>query len=149
MSSAPKSKPGLLAHYVLTQLDQLDEATERKIKTSLPADDPQATIDHIKDGLAKGRTVLIDVENHEGEKLGFTVYEIIETTHGKEFLSIASLARDNRNMTQEFIPHFEEIARQNDCSTLRLHTLRAGLVRELLAMDWEVSEVVMRKRILK
>lgn len=147
MPCAPKSKPGLLAHYVLKQLDQLDEAQERKLSTALPADDPQATIEHIKEGLEEGRTVLLDVENHEGEKLGFTVYEVIETSTGKEFLSIASMARDARNMTQDFIPYFEQIARNNDCSTLRLHTKRAGLARQLLAMDWEVSEVVMRKKL--
>jgi hypothetical protein len=125
----------------------LDEAKADEIGQRLPADDPQDTLQSVQAGLSDGSFTLCDVIHPDGHKVGFTIYSI-ENRNGKnEFLSVASIGNAAENLTAEIIPILERIACENNCSTIRLHTLRRGLVQKLRKLDWFASEIVMRKKL--
>lgn len=125
----------------------LDPERVKAIGERLPADDPQETLSEIKDGLADGSFTICDVVHPDGQTVGWTIYTIIDRPNGKEFLSVASIGQAAENLTAEIIPILEGIAREHHCSTIRLHTLRPGLVKKLFSLGWLASEIVMRKQL--
>ena len=123
----------------------LDEQKRKDLHRLIPADSPVETTRLIESQIRNGEAWLYDVFE-DGEPIGFTVYTFVEGD-GKELLSIASYAKGRGDVTAEVMPLLEGIAKSNNCKSIRLHTMRTGLVQKLIKADWFVSEIVMRKEI--
>lgn len=87
----------------------------------------------------------------DGEYYGFTVFEIDERENGKELVSLYSIQERGEktlNFTDAIIPKLEEIAKEYGCKTIRLNTMRTGLVKKLLEKhEWFVGEIIVRKEV--
>jgi hypothetical protein len=102
----------------------------------------------VEAGIDRGEFELFDILEN-GEKIGFTVLTVIDGDNGTEILSIASYAKGRGDVTIDVMPIIEGIGKARGCKTIRLHTMRTGLVEKLYKkLDWYVSEIVMRKEIL-
>ena len=134
------------ARYVLRP-GVLDKARAEAIGRYLPADDPTQTLEAIRAGLQSGEYILVDVVCEDGRKVGWTVYSFDDRKCGREMLSVASMGKDEADLTTDIIPTLEQIAVCQGCHSIRLHTLRPGLAAKLLKLDWFVSELVMRKNL--
>jgi len=132
--------------YVLRD-GMLDDTKRGQLHNLIPADSPTETMHFLERGIDRGEFTLADIFE-DGERVGFTVYTITENEDGKEFLSIASYAKGKGNVTIEAMPILEGIAKAKGCKTIRLHTMRTGLVKKLTEnLNWYVSEIVMRKEL--
>lgn len=132
------------AKFVLRE-GYLNEQTRRQLHRLIPQDNPVETTSVIEDGIRDGSMTLLHVYER-GEKVGWTVYSIIKHDAGKEFLSVASHGKSRSDLSTSIIPHLERLAKDKGCQSIRLHTMRTGLVRKLESkLDWYVSEIVMRK----
>lgn len=127
----------------------LDHLKQAQLRYSVPADSPTENFDSIIQGVRTGEFKMLDVFE-SGEKVGWTVYKICENEDGLEFLSVASHGKSlgGNDLSKAIIPILEGMAKHLGCGSIRLHTLRPGLVKKLSeGMGWFVSEFVMRKEI--
>ena len=127
----------------------LDHLKESQLRYSVPADSPTENFESIIKSVRSGEFQMLDVFE-AGLKVGWTVYKICENEDGLEFLSVASYGKslDGNDLSRAIIPILEGMAKQLGCKSIRLHTLRPGLVKKLSEnMGWFVSEFVMRKAI--
>lgn len=139
-------KTDLLARYILRP-GVLDSQAAEWI-SKVPFDSPAESADRIKRDLDAGKSVLLNCFAADGRRVGVTVYRIEDHDLGRELVSIASFGSDGgADLTREVLPMVEAVARSKGCVSVRLHTMRAGLIRKLLKDDYFVSEVVLRKRL--
>lgn len=125
----------------------LDDTKRGQLHRLIPADSPTETMHYLERGIDSGEFTLADIYEG-GERIGFTVYMITENEDGKEFLSIASYAKGQGDVTTSAMPILEGIAKAKGCKTIRLHTMRTGLVKKLTKnQNWFVSEIVLRKEL--
>jgi len=114
----------------------------------IPNDDPKGTfapaiIDLIRTGKAK---VFEIVRN--GAVVGFTVYQIENFgPNYKELISVATHCPHTSNLRYEIEAQLLQHAKNLGCQSIRMHTVRQGLVKEALDNDWHVAEIVLRKSI--
>jgi hypothetical protein len=114
-----------------------------EIAENIPNDKWQESAHEIIKRIQRGEYQVFEVHEN-GVRVGFTIY----TTENGEFLSVASVAKNEANsMAAEWIPIIEQLAKEHNCQSARMHTIRPGLVKSLLSEGWHVSEVVMRKEI--
>lgn len=118
---------------------------EKDLIRNLPIDNPSGSTDYILDGLESGEFSKLDVFE-DGKKVGLVVYQIEEDKNGKELLIIAA-AGTGTDLSRNIIPLLEVFALSRECTSLRLHTMRTGLVKKLSELDWFVSEIVLRKEL--
>jgi hypothetical protein len=136
------------AKYVLAD-GFLDTEKSLAMHRYIPADSPAETMAAVERGVRDGRFQLLDIFE-DGQPIGFTVYHICECDAGPEMLSICTYARGRGDVTIDAMPLLEGVARQKGCKTIRLHTMRPGLVEKLKThCDWFVSEIVLRKELDK
>jgi len=133
------------AKYVLKP-GFLDAQRERATHF-IPADNPVPTASHIKQRVQKGELQVLDIIDSDGRELGFVVYRIIEREDMKEFLVVCLQAKDGRRMMPELEQLAVRFAESKGCQSIRMHTMRHGLVESLVKAGWYVSEIVMRKTI--
>lgn len=139
-------KRGQRASYVLRD-GFLDAEKLKALHQRIPADSPAETMAGVQAGLDRGEFELLDILE-DGKDIGFTIFAIVDHDGGKEFLSIASYAAGRGDVTAEVMPLIEGVAKARACKTIRLHTMRTGLVEKLSKnLNWYVSEIVMRKEI--
>lgn len=123
----------------------LDEEKRKALHRMIPADSPAETMAAVEAGIGRGEFSLMDILE-DGEKIGFTVFCVCQVDSGKEMLSIATYAKGRGDVTTEAMPLLERIAEDQGCRSIRLHTMRTGLVEKLKnKLGWFVSEIVMRK----
>lgn len=114
----------------------------------IPNDDPGGTFSAVVAGLLReGKASLAEIVAN-GERVGFTVYQI-ETFAGnhRELVSVATVCEGTRNLKFEIEHSLEAIARANGCRSIRMHTARHGLVKLALNNGWHTAEIVLRKSI--
>lgn len=132
-------------NFVLKNGD-VDERTRAEMRY-IPNDNPIEHLEGVLDLVKAGKMTLMHVYEN-GERVGFTVFEINNEPMGKELMSLVSYGKNEAgNLAESIIPMLEEIARKNDCKTIRLNTARPGLCKKLQKMDWFVSEILMRKEL--
>ncbi|WP_269526500.1 hypothetical protein [Coraliomargarita parva] len=124
----------------------LDEQKRRDLHRVIPFDNAVESMHALEKQVQSGECTLAGVFE-EGQEVGWTIFKVIEEDHGRELLSVASRGNSKSDLSNEIIPILEDIARQYGCRSIRLHTMRTGLVQKLIKLDWFVSEVVMRKEI--
>jgi len=146
-SQSREFKRGQRAIYVLED-GFLDSEKTKALHELIPADSPAETMADVEAGVNRGEFELMDIYE-DAEKIGFTIFAVIEGDSGQELLSIATYAKGRGNIAIEGMPLLEGVAKSRGCKTIRLHTMRTGLVKKLTTgLNWYVSEIVMRKEIL-
>jgi hypothetical protein len=124
----------------------LDAERCKQLHQSIPCDSPVETMDYVEKRVMSGDYTIASVFE-DGTPVGWTVYGIENHEQGREMLSVASYGQGKGNLTRAIIPKLEGVARGEGCKTIRLHTIRPGLVEQLLKQGWFVSEIVMRKEL--
>lgn len=123
----------------------LDAQKRACLHRLIPQDSPTEGMHIVERGIDSGEMKLLDVFE-DGRIVGITIYSIEENENGREFLSIASYGESGSDLSRSIIPKLEDYAREFGCKTIRLHTMRTGLVKKLTDhLGWYVSEIVMRK----
>jgi hypothetical protein len=116
---------------------------------AIPNDDPGGCFAPVVlDQIRAGTATLLQI--FEGETaVGFTVYKI-ETFAGghREMVSIATRTTSKRPLRMGLNEHLCELARLNNCQSIRMHTVRHGLVRAALSVGWHTAEIVLRKNLV-
>jgi hypothetical protein len=135
------AKTALLAAFLLRPgvLDETAAAWSRQIPHDFPGDYSE----HLRGLVSQGSAKVLDMVTPDG-RAGFIVYQV-EQFNPPELLVVAAFGRDRANLTAEFMPQIEALARRLGCATVRFHTMRPGLVSAGLGMGYSVSEIVMRK----
>jgi len=113
----------------------------------IPNDDPQGVfLPTVLQALKEQRYFLSEI-HHEGKVDGFTVY-FFETfgTH-RELVSVATSAKTANKIRYVLEGLLINLAIQNNCQSLRMHTVRQGLVKEAILHGWHVAEIVLRKNL--
>jgi len=134
--------PGLnkIALLASADLSQAEVALQR-IPNDLPGlTFSQSVIDQVKSGRYKLCEVL-----DNGEQIGFTVFFIDEQEGFREFVSVATKCFPNKILRYDLENLFIELARRHECVSMRLHTLRHGLVNTALQNGWHCAEIILRK----
>lgn len=144
-----KAKRKLRAKFAVS-VGILNHVKEAQLLFKVPADSPTEHMSYIVEKVRSGEFTLLDVFE-DGQRVGWTIYSIEENELGKEFLSVASYGKSNsgQDLSANIIPILEGLAKEKACKSIRLHTLRPGLVKKLSSPEigWFLSEYVMRKEI--
>lgn len=131
------NKIALLASADLSQA----EVALQQIPNDLPGlTFSQSIIDQVK----SGRYRLCEVQQ-DGEQIGFTVFYIEENEGFKEFVSVATKCFPNKVLRYDLEMLFITLARKYECVSMRIHTLRHGLVSSALQNGWHCAEIILRK----
>jgi len=125
----------------------LDDEKAKNLHRNIPSDNPAESAAMIEAGIKSGDFEVMDLIE-DGENIGFTVFAIVDHDRGKEFLTIACYAKGKSDVSANITPILEGIAKARGCSTMRMHTMRTGLVKKLSKDDWFVSEIIMRKELV-
>lgn len=120
--------------------DAFADACARRI----PHDEPGDFSAYLRERVANGSASLAWVETANG-RAGFVVYSVSTFGAAREFVVLAAFASDRSDLTAECVPQLETLARSENCSTLRFHTMRPGLIRKAESLGFHVSEIILRK----
>lgn len=110
----------------------------------IPGDDPLFNLDSLKSrtesGLLTHHAVMQD-----GKRIGFVLTAIESGSNAKELVIVASYIQPGANASDD-LSACEAIARAENCDSIRIHTVRPGLVRKLTQNHgFRLSEVILRK----
>ena len=139
------AKTDLLARSLLRPgcFDGQAEAWAKRI----PHDEPGDFAEFLRDRVANGSAQLADMVT-DGQRVGFCVYAVVDLTGEQELVVIAAFGRaPARDLTAEFLPQIEVLARSEGCVSIRFHTMRPGLVSKAIRAGCRVSEVIIRKTV--
>jgi hypothetical protein len=131
-----------LGRYVLrpSQWDAQAEAWSRFLPSDCPGDSVAWFRSQVTSGAAKCCKLLRD-----GEPIGFVVFRV---EPDNELLLMGAFGRDGENLLTDVLAHyFESIARAAECTSMRLHTMRPGLIAAAQKHGFRVSEVICRKHL--
>lgn len=133
-----------LRAFVLSQLR--DVADVEKWEHLIPFDNPSDWRDYLSRGVRAGNFTACEM-TMDGKRSGILVYKIEEEA-GRELVIVATYG------TIPEISHLESLdkaaqvlAKHYQCSSIRFHTLRPGLVKRALTLGFRIAEVVLRKNI--
>lgn len=112
---------------------------------NIPNDDPVSFVDfvvsRIRTGEYRARDILL---GHE--KIGITVYFTEDFENHREFVSVATYTNANAPGFAEFWKtEIYTLARSLGCKSIRMATVRHGLIKLALADNWNVAEITLRK----
>lgn len=137
--------PSLLTRFVLKPgvLNASVAAGLRAVKCDRPE-----VVGYLLEDIRAGRAKVAHIER-EGVRVGFVVFEA--TADHELFIHAAFGRDDRRNLVDELVGDgsglLETLARACECTVIRFHTQRAGLVSRALERGFHVSEIVMRKAV--
>lgn len=113
----------------------------------IPNDDPGGTfIPHVLEKIQAGEYRFGHIV-HMGVKVGLTVFAVLDHGDVREFVSVATNCPRTRGIRYDVEKVLEGIARQEGCQIMRMSTVLAGLVKDALAIGWDVREVILQKKI--
>ncbi len=139
------AKISLLSRYMLRPFhwDQLAEAWARLLPHDSPQDYSEAFSRMVKAGEAQAFEV---VDPAQPGRVAMVVARVDRKYPSGELAIHAAYAPENQgDMTAEFMPEIEALARKLNCATVRFHTMRPGLVAKALKQGFRVCEVIVRK----
>jgi len=112
----------------------------------LPECDPTVSPDWFRAQVEAGGLKVLTAENEDGEHVGTLLVRTEAGDLGKEFVIVAAAGGyEGVDLTAAILPTLERLAREGGCCTVRVHTMRPGLVRKLGRMGYATSEIVMRR----
>ncbi len=129
-------------------LSTADLSTAEALLRQIPNDDPAnsfvpSVLAQIKSGKANLAEIVID-----NQKCGITVFFIEDFGNGHlEFVSIATKTTVGGNLRYSLSDTLCAFAKANGCKSIRMSTVRHGLVKSALAIGWHTAEIVLRKNI--
>lgn len=109
------------------------------------ANDPLNSINSVIQDIERGVCQLIGGFIDDKLTLAFVI-RIDVGELGKELVVVVG-ASSVYGGTSLSIPYFEKIARQEGCEYIRIHTAKKALAKILVKNGFEVSELVVRKRV--
>jgi hypothetical protein len=113
----------------------------------IPNDDPNGKfVPQVMALIRAGKYQLAEVMV-EGARVGFTVYYVEEFGDHREFVSVATSCPKTNGLRFDLEKILLSFAQYARCKTLRMHTVRHGLVKQALDRDWHVAEIVLRKTV--
>lgn len=125
------------------QGERLDAETAAAAR-NIPHDEPGDFVEFLRAKIARGAAHVADAVNASGT-VGFLVYAVSPFGAEKELVLVAAFGRDRSDLTAEFMPEIDALARSLGCGTVRFHTMRPGLVTKAKELGFRVSEMVLRK----
>ncbi len=112
----------------------------------LPECDPTISPDWFRAQIEAGGLKALTAESDDGEHVGTVLVRTEAGDLGKEFVIVAAAGSyEGLDLTAAILPALERLARDEGCVTVRVHTMRPGLVRKLGRMGYATSEIVMRR----
>lgn len=119
----------------------------RKELWRIPHDNPTECMATLVEDVKAGEYEVLQML-HNGKQVGHIIYKVEQGDHGSEFLIVAATATDpTAQLTENILPLIEDLARRMNCRTMRLHTMRLGLVAKAMEQGWHTSEIVLRKEL--
>ncbi len=111
----------------------------------IPNDDPNgAFLPHVIAAIKNGTYKLSEIRL--GEHIdGYTVYGFENFGEHRELISVATVSKCAVCIRHVMETLLVEIAEKENCRSIRMHTVRAGLIKEAINKDWHIAEVVLRK----
>lgn len=139
----------LAALNQIAVLASADLAAAEVALRGIPNDDPDGTfVPYVLDRIRSGKAKLCELRCN-GEHIGHSVYEIELFGSHREFVSVATRCPQTRGIVVDLGKVLEQLARNENCQTIRMHTVRHGLVNEALKHGWHVAEIVLRKQVIQ
>lgn len=129
---------------LLTRMGERFDAATAAAARNIPHDEPGDFVEFLRGKIARGAAHVADAVNASG-KPGFLVYAVSNFGTEKELVLLAAFGRDRADLTAEFGPELETLARSLSCRSIRFHTMRPGLVKKAKALGYRVAEMVLRK----
>jgi hypothetical protein len=131
--------------FILRACESTDQVAEAE--KHLPMDSPIEFRDHLRRGIAEGGFHAATIGDEGGDR-GLVVYKIEEGSE-REICIVAYYAKDTagRPMIPLIDVVAQTLARRFECSSIRFHTIRPGLMRHALERGYRVSEIILRKSV--
>lgn len=143
VSSIPfhREKPdGIAIEFTLGKTDDLVALSQAQI----PFDSPDVHEGWIKQAIERGECQAVTIAV-DGVPSGLLTYSVRQHPDCRELLVVSAVMNDHR---LPYLPIMQtamrRIAVQNECKFIRFHTVRKGLVKQALALGFNVSEFVLR-----
>lgn len=110
----------------------------------IPNDDPVSFVDlvisRIRSGDYQAREIFVG-----DEKIGVTVYFVESFGTHRELVSVATYTnRQAPGFSDFWKDEMGRLARSLSCSSIRMSTVRHGLVKLALEQNWQLCEVTLR-----
>lgn len=137
-------KMRLLSRYIMREgaWDDVADAWSHKIPHDFPGHYP--TI--LEDMVVTSHCRLSKLSRAEdGQQIGFLVWRVEGEPEHLEFVIVAMFGRDGEDLTGEYAPQVESLARAQGCAGMRFHTMRPGLIKKAESHGYRVSEIILRK----
>jgi predicted ATPase len=132
-----------LARYVLRPC--MWDANADAWSRTLPSDSPGNIGDALKEDVISGAAKMAQVEDN-GRVVGYIIFT---ATERHELLVCAAYGVQATGERVNYLPNacriLDGLARQCECSTIRFHTMRPGMIRAAMEDGFRVSEVIMRR----
>jgi hypothetical protein len=110
----------------------------------IPRDNPAGYPGHLQNLINSGEAELFHIVTPASESAaGFVVVAV----EGEDYVVHAAYGIAGNDLTEKFLPLFEAQAKERKCVCVRWHTMRPGLIKKSLNLGFEISEVVLRKKI--
>ena len=110
----------------------------------VPMADPNLPETFFEDAVKGGDQLFYLVNTETGQKLVLTCFRFDEVRHEIELLATQSLVQGYR-FTVDCLPIAEEKARELGAKSLRIATLRPGLIGLCEKQGYRIAEVILRK----
>lgn len=136
--------PGLNKIALLASADlHSAEVALRKI----PNDDPGGCFSELVVSKIKAGTYRLCEIKDDEQQLGFTVFFVEQTPGNNEFVSVSTYCHPGKVLRFEIEDLLIRLAKSFNCQTMRMHTVRHGLISSALKCGWHTAEIVLRKSI--
>ena len=117
------------------------EAWQYKIPFDSPADTRDVLAQMVKAGEAKVCDIV-----RAGLPVGMLVFNVEKQSAGSELVLVAAYSENQEIDYTDLLARFAELlAHGMSCKSIRLHTLRPGLVKKAAALGYSAAEIILRK----
>jgi hypothetical protein len=124
-----------------------DLSTAEVALRRIPNDDPNGCfVPDVMRLIQEGKAKLCEI-HLDGQLVGHTVYQIEDFSGHREFVSVATTTRTKSPLRFDLEKLLLTLAAREECKSIRMHTCRAGLVRDALNTGWHTAEIVIRKHL--
>jgi hypothetical protein len=126
--------------------------TAEELLEDATGSNPSYTVAELKAEVESGRAHLFAVIDRQPDKdslLGFVVMWIEAFGGGREMVlqAGAALLQKTESTLAYVQPAFARLAKENRCTSIRVHVERRALIRKFKSLGWDQAEVVMRREV--
>ena len=133
----------LLKNIILRELDSLGESAS--LLAHIPNDDPYPFVDFVLSKIKQKEYKALEIFDGEN-RIGITIYTIDHFGDYKELSSICTYVNSGKEIHRYTLDNLlVDLAKSLGCKSLRMSTVRSGLVKTALNTGWKIAEVTLRK----